>query len=218
LQPARKPILCYVTDRRALANRHDSSADQLAPLQQKIRDAIAAGVDWIQIREKDLPARPLLELAQFAVHAARGSRTRILVNDRLDVAVASGAGGLHLGESSFAAQAVVSWRGQSASRDFQIGVSCHSSAAVQQAEASGADYVFFGPVFATPSKAAYGAPQGIARLRQVCGAARIPVIAIGGINPESASQCIDAGAAGVAAIRFFQDHADMGALVKQLHA
>jgi thiamine-phosphate pyrophosphorylase len=93
----------------------------------------------------------------------------------------------------------------SASGDFLFGVSCHSLEAAQVAESFGANYIFFGPVFATPSKAAFGAPQGLDRLAEVCRAVAIPVIAIGGITLQNAASCIHAGAAGLAAIRLFQE-------------
>lgn len=166
--------------------------------------AIADGVDWIQIREKDLEGRTLVALARFAVAETGGSSTRVLINDRLDVALASGAGGLHLGENSLPLESVVAWRNSAGRADFLIGLSCHSLASARAAERGGADYIFFGPVFATPSKAAFGAPQGIERLREVCGAARIPVLAIGGVNAENVRECAAAGAAGFAAIRMFQ--------------
>src|ERR1019366_6321417 len=114
---------------------------------------------------------------------------------------------------------VSEWRRSSGRTDFQIGVSCHSLEAARAAERGGANYIFFGPVFATPSKAAFGPPQGMERLRELCAAVEIPVLAIGGINFENARACIDAGAAGVAAIRLFQDVADaaeLGARVRDI--
>lgn len=203
-----KPIICYVTDRRALP------AGELARV---IRGAISAGVDWIQIREKGLPARPLLELAREAVAAAQNSATRILVNDRLDVALAAGAGGVHLGGESLPLESVVRWRTEGgAPGGFRVGVSCHSLGDAHAAERGGADYIFFGPVFATPSKAAYGPPQGLERLAEVCRAVRIPVLAIGGVTTENAHSCLESGAAGIAAIRLFQDSADLAAVVARL--
>jgi len=100
---------------------------------------------------------------------------------------------------------VTGWRRSTGRLDFLIGVSCHSLGSARAAEKGGADYVFFGPVFETPSKAAFGAPQGIERLREVCAALRIPVLAIGGVNAENLRDCIQAGAAGIAAIRLFQN-------------
>jgi len=166
---------------------------------------MSEGIEWIQIREKDLEARVLTQLVRMAVGDTQGTSARILVNDRLDVALAANAAGIHLGENSLPLEAVAEWRRRSGKTDFQIGVSCHSLEAALAAERGGADYIFFGPVFATPSKAAFGSPQGIEHLRAVCAAVGIPVLAIGGVNLENTRACLDAGAAGVAAIRLFQD-------------
>lgn len=200
------PIVCYVTDRKALG-----SEAALTPLLEQIRIAIAGGVDWIQIREKDLPANVLLALVRDAVAAAKSSprRARVVVNDRLDVALAGGAAGVHLGTESIPAQEVVRWcRSGNAPAPFLVGVSCHSLEEARDAEEAGANYVYFGPVFETPSKRALGPAQGIARLTEVCRTVRIPVLAIGGIDEENGADCIRAGAAGLAAIRMFQEAAD----------
>ena len=181
-----------------------------------VRRAVAASADWIQIREKDLDGRSLAALARFAVAEARSGSTRVLLNDRLDVALAAGAAGVHLGETSLPLERVIEWRRSSGRTDFVVGVSCHSVEAAQAAERGGTDYVFFGPVFATPSKAKFGAPQGLVRLREVCGAVEIPVLAIGGVSADNARSCIEAGAAGVAAIRLFQDAKDEAEVVKRI--
>ncbi len=200
------PVVCYVTDRKAL-----EAGAPIEALHASIRRAIAAGVDWVQIREKDLPARDLLALAKSAIDAAgngsgRSSPARIIVNDRLDVALAAGAAGVHLGGESIAAADVVRWcRSGNAPAKFWIGVSCHSVEDVRKAEAAGASYAIFGPVFVTPSKRPFGLPQGIAKLTEACGAVRIPVIAIGGVDERNAPECLRAGAAGIAAIRLFQN-------------
>jgi len=188
------------------------------PLHDSIRRAAAAGANWIQIREKDLDARSLVELARLAVAETRASGARVLVNDRLDVALAANAAGVHLGEKSFPLETVIEWRRSIGRSDFLIGVSCHSLESARAAGRGGADYIFFGPVFATPSKAAFGASQGIERLREVCASVEIPVLAIGGVNLENVRGCLDAGAAGIAAIRLFQDAADRAKLVAQLKA
>jgi len=214
LRPARKPILCYVTDGRSLEAAQaasDPAAGEQALsvrvrlLQDSIRRVAAAGIDWIQIREKDLEARSLVELVRLAVAEARSASTKVLVNDRLDVALAAGAAGVHLGENSLPVETVSEWRRSAGRLDFRIGVSCHSSDSARAAERGGADYILFGPVFATPSKASFGPPQGIERLREVCAAVEIPVLAIGGVNAENVVACITAGAAGIAAIRLVQD-------------
>jgi thiamine-phosphate pyrophosphorylase len=215
------PLLCYVTDRHRLAEVE--SAEQLERLRSKIGAAAEAAVDWIQIREKDLPGKDCSSLTREALQRARKHsagktiRTRILVNDRLDVALAERAGGVHLGEKSLPlaeAARIVEKRGDL--KDFLIGVSCHALEAARTAASSGADYLFFGPVFATPAKASFGEPQGIARLAEVCRAVAIPVLAIGGITLENAADCFAAGASGIAAIRLFQDARDVSSLVQSL--
>ncbi len=212
MNPARKRVLCYVTDRRALEVRDAGQAAE-AMIEIAAR-AAAAGTDWIELREKDLSARALFDLTAQIV--ARCPSARVLVNDRLDVALAAGAAGIHLTGEGLPVEAVRSWVCNRAGQSFLIGRSCHSIEEARAAERDGADYVFFGPVYATPSKLAYGPPQGIERLAEVCRALEIPVIAIGGVTPENARQCVGAGARGVAAIRSFQEPGDMAARVAAL--
>jgi thiamine-phosphate pyrophosphorylase len=202
-------ILCYVTDSKSLAG---------GDLSDGLRRAIAAGVDWVQIREKELNTRELAALARDAVAAARGTNTRIIVNDRLDVAVTERTAGVHLGGESMPVADVRAWceRYAALPAGFLIGASTHSLDAALVAERDGADYIFFGPVFATPSKLQYGPPQGIARLAEVCRSVKIPVIAIGGITFENAAECLRAGASGIAAIRLFQESPDLAAAVRAL--
>ncbi len=229
LRPDGKPILCYVTDRRGF---HDAPQKELIePLLGKIAAVAAAGVDWIQLREKDLSAKDSAALTREALsrvskqaHRAETATripVRILVNDRLDVALSEHAGGVHLGENSLPAEEakrllLASQAAQSHTYDFLIGVSCHSLDAATSAASAGADYIFFGPVFTTPSKAAYGAPQGLVRLAEVCSSLTIPVLAIGGITLANASSCFSAGASGIAAIRLFQDSAEPAEIVRKL--
>ncbi len=189
----------------------------------KIKAAAAAGVDWIQIREKDLSARNCGSLTREALRIAASSSesrtapTRILVNDRLDIALTELAGGVHLGEKSLPpAEAKRLANSRFQSPDFLTGVSCHSLEAAKSAAKDGADYLFFGPVFATPSKAALGSPQGLERLTRVCRAVSLPVLAIGGITLANASACLAAGASGIAAIRLFQDAPDLSSVVRSL--
>lgn len=223
------PLLCYVTDRRSLsvpAERRvpatsDAESEQLV---EEIGTIAAAGVDWIQIREKDLAARQLAELTREAIARTRvsvsGRPVRVIVNDRLDVAIAEGADGVHLGETSLPVADVAMWAKRmhpvGAGRRFSIGASCHSLEGARAAVRDGADYIFFGPVFATPSKTKFGEPQGVKKLAAVCGAMDVPVIAIGGITLENAGDCIAAGAAGIAAIRLFQDAAEPTQVVSVL--
>jgi thiamine-phosphate pyrophosphorylase len=214
-------VLCYVTDRRSLAATE--SGDLQKSLLTKIEAAAGAGVDWIQVREKDLSGRDCSLLTREALQrtaksqASNAARTRIFVNDRLDVALTESADGVHLGEKSLplaeAKRLVVD---RSERKDFAVGVSCHSLGAARLAERDGADYLFFGPVFVTPSKAAFGAPQGLERLAEVCREVSIPVLAIGGITLANASACLAAGALGIAAIRLFQDTGDISSVVRSL--
>jgi thiamine-phosphate pyrophosphorylase len=200
--------------------------DQIEALLERLSTAAAAGIDWIQLREKDLSGKELASFTRAAVaqtkqiNEGHGTLTRIIVNDRLDVAVSEHSGGVHLGEHSLPVHDVCNWlaaKPNLAERDkFMVGVSCHS---VQAAAArGGADYIFFGPVFATPSKTSFGAPQGLQRLAEACSAVTIPVLAIGGITLDNASDCFAAGAAGIAAIRLFQDAENLASVVTDLRA
>jgi thiamine-phosphate pyrophosphorylase len=208
LSKRERPLVFYLTDRKSL------SAASTADLLEKISDALAAGCDFVQIREKDLSAKALLQIAGEAVSVARAAEcVGVVVNDRLDVAIAAGADGVHLGESSLAASDVTRWcRAGRAPADFLVGVSCHSLQEVVAAEESGANYVFWGPVFDTPSKRSFGSPQGLERLREACRVVRTPVVAIGGVNEKNAAECVKAGAAGIAAIRMFQESSGMESL------
>lgn len=187
-------------------------------LRETIRNAAAVGAAWVQIREKDLEAGELAGLVRLVVQDTQGTAARILVNDRLDVALAANAAGVHLGEKSLPLEAVAGWRRASGENSFLIGASCHSLEAARAAERGGADYILFGPVFATPSKEAYGAPQGLERLREVCASVKIPILAIGGVNLENVRACLDAGATGIAAIRLFQDAGNADELGARLRA
>lgn len=225
LRTERRPILCYVTDRHGLNNAPENVL--IESLLAKIESLAAAGIDLIQLREKDLSGRDaaaftreaLRRVSRFAGLAQ--AAPRILVNDRLDVALAEKAGGVHLSENSLpvdeAKRLLLAYQvSQSFGSDFLVGVSCHTLEAAQSAAAAGADYVFFGPVFATPSKAAYGAPQGLERLAEVCGSADIPVLAIGGISLANAASCFSAGASGIATIRLFQNSIDPVGIIQTL--
>lgn len=201
-------LRCYITDRHSLAPG-DTLLDAIARNLERRRPApgggSSGGVDWIQIREKDLPARALFDLTQRALALANPAGVRIMVNTRADVAIAAGAAGLHLPGRSPEPKR---WR-SIAPRGFLIGVSCHNVDSVRAAAAEGADYVLFGPVFAPLSKTSELLPRGLRGLEQAAHAADIPVLALGGITAENARSCMDAGAHGIAAISLFQqaDHA-----------
>ena len=207
------PVLCYVSDRLSIET--EPGGDSAAALVSLAARVARAGVDWIEIREKDLSGRALLDLVSAVV--AQCAPARILVNDRLDVALAAGAAGVHLAGTSLPVAAVREWC-RAHAPGMMIGKSCHSIEEARGADADGADYIFFGPIFSTPSKLAYGAPQGIELLATVSRAVRIPVVAIGGITPENAGACIAAGARGIAAIRWFQERGDLDARVAALRA
>jgi thiamine-phosphate pyrophosphorylase len=219
----RRPILCYVTDRKGLGSGDD---DDIEALLKRVAIVAAAGVDWIHIREKDLSGKELSSFIRAAVAQTKqinernGQPTRIIINDRLDVALSEEAGGVHLGEHSLPVPDVRKWLDEKpdlAGRGkFLVGVSCHSVQAAVNAARAGADYIFFGPVFATPSKAQFGAPQGLQRLAEACSFITIPVLAIGGITRDNAANCFSAGAAGIAAIRLFQDAENLALLVAEL--
>jgi thiamine-phosphate pyrophosphorylase len=202
------PVAFYVTDRKTLPG------GSAAGILERIRLAAIAKLDFVQIREQDLSTSGLLKMAREAIRIAREiSSTRLIVNDRLDVALAAGASGVHLGRESLPIAEVVNWcRVGNAPADFVVGVSCHGAEEARAAENAGANYVFFGPVFDTPSKRSFGPPLGLELLRDVCGAVETPVIAIGGANESTAADCIKAGARGIAAIRLIQEARDANAL------
>jgi len=210
-------IRCYITDRCSL--RGETLLDAIA---RNLKE----GADWIQIREKDLSARDLFELVGAAVALPNPRGVKILVNTRADVAVAAGADGVHLPAGSPAARRFRSLAYPARdplvaqSEDYPaagpggpartrgsallIGVSCHSVEEVVAAEASGADYAFFGPVFAPLSKGTDLSPHGREGLRQAAAGRRIPILALGGITSNNMAECVDAGAAGSAGISLFQ--------------
>jgi thiamine-phosphate pyrophosphorylase len=174
-------IRYYVTD------RHQGDVVAVAAR------AVHEGVDMIQIREKDLPARDLFELVSTIRDLAIGTKTRILVNDRLDIALAAAVDGVHLPGNGLPADRV---------RPFVklLGVSTHSVKEAIDAEKARADFILFGPVFDSPGKAAVG----LEPLKEVVSAVKIPVLAIGGITRANASEVLNAGAKGIAGIRLFQ--------------
>jgi thiamine-phosphate pyrophosphorylase len=199
-------MLCYVTDRRQFPG---SSADQERKLLAKIAECAAAGIDLVQLREKDLTSRDLLALAEKAVACLPpGSATRLLINARTDVALASGAHGVHLPAGDLPASEARAVWGQVSRTHAVIGVSAHTPEEVALAVSHGADFSLFAPVF---EKDGRGNPRGLVILREACNqprraAAFMPVLALGGITLENAATCFAAGASGVAAIRLFQQN------------
>jgi thiamine-phosphate pyrophosphorylase len=166
------------------------------PLPEAVRLALQGGVPAVQLREKDLPVRELLALAQELRTITREFGAKLFVNDHIDVAVAVGADGVHLGHQSMPVDAARRIVGSS----MLIGASTHSVQEAKDAEAGGADFVTYGPIFETPSKAQYGAPLGKSTIREVKYPINIPLFALGGIKSANVLQVLAAGADGVALI------------------
>jgi thiamine-phosphate pyrophosphorylase len=174
-------IRYYVTDRR--------QGNVLASAARAVRE----GIDMIQVREKDLPASELFDLVCKVRDLAAGSKTRVLVNDRLDIALAAGIDGVHLPSNGLPAERV---------RPFVklLGVSTHTVEEAFAAQKAGADFIVFGPIFDSPGKSAVG----LEPLKKVAASVKIPILAIGGISAANADEVLRAGAAGIAGIRLFQ--------------
>jgi thiamine-phosphate pyrophosphorylase len=199
---APRAILCLVTDRWRLAARLAWSSDASACLVEQIAAAAASGVDLVHLRERDLDGRELLELAAACVRATRGTATRVVVNDRMDVALAAGAAGVHLrGDSvdSASARAI-------APEGFVIGRSVHGVAdAIEEGRRGCCDYLVLGTMFPTRSKAAPDTVIGPAALSSVTAAVSVPVLGIGGVTQSTLPALAACGARGFAAIGWFID-------------
>ncbi|HET6181199.1 MAG TPA: thiamine phosphate synthase [Candidatus Sulfotelmatobacter sp.] len=222
-------LLYYITDRTAFAPDEPTRRRRLL---EKISEAAQAKVDYIQLREKDLPTRELESLAREAVSILaqlrtenRELKTALLINSRTDVAVAVQADGVHLRSDDISPKEVrtvwrwgasLGWAGPPARRlstsDPLIAVSCHSPEEVTQAAANGATFAVFAPVFEKKN----AQPAGLKRLQDAC-RSNIRVLALGGIMLTNAQSCLEAGAAGIAAIRLFQEN-NIAQVVKQLRS
>jgi thiamine-phosphate pyrophosphorylase len=222
-------LLYYITDRTAFA---DDETTRRRRLLEKIAEAASAGVDYIQLREKDLSTRELESLAFEALHVIKRGKSAtdpkpvtpgpcLLINSRTDVALAAQADGVHLRSRDITAQEVRTiWKcgagapaREISPRDPIISVSCHSPEEVHQAAANQATLALFAPVF-EKKDSLESQPAGLDSLRQAC-RAKIPVLALGGTTLQNAHACLEAGAAGIAAIRLFQEN-DVARIVRQL--
>jgi len=200
------PQSYYITDRRT----------SLKPILEQIQIAIEAGVDYVQIREKDLSSRELFDLAVSARILARKHATQILINDRLDIALAAGLNGIHLGQQAIAPSAV---RAKVSEGNFLVGASTHSLEELRRVHQEGVSYLTFGPVFFTPSKACYGPAVGMGKLREACECSKVPIFALGGINRQNYSECLKMGAAGIAGISLFQnDRESVNGIVREIRS
>lgn len=212
-----QPILCYITDRNQFPGTEQERRKRLL---SSIAEAARSGVQFIQLREKDLSVRELEGLARHALAVIRENAiagetipTRLLVNSRIDVAIALRAGGVHLRSDDISIAetrsivAATSWKGP-----FSFSASCHSVESVKRAAAERADFVVFAPVF-EKSGADGVEPAGLQKLAEVC-RLRVPVLALGGVNLENATACIHAGASGIAGIRLFQQSSTQNVVEK----
>ncbi len=209
-------LLYYITDR---AQFPGPPTQQRQHLLSTAVAAARAGIDLIQLREKDLTARELEILAGELVQALKDfPQTRLLVNSRTDVAIAAGAHGVHLPANDIPASEARTIFARAGVQQPIVGVSCHSSAEIERSEAHGADFAVFGPIFEKDGKRISAA--GLIALREACNrpaasAARMPVLALGGVTLENASACLACGAAGIAGIRLFQA-SDVAPVIKEL--
>ena len=205
-------LLYYITDRKQFPGGESEQRRQMIDC---VAAAAAAGVDWIQLREKDFSARALESLAQEARNCVQGTQAKLLLNHRLDVALATVMDGIHLtsdpGELVPSdARAIFAKGGQVHPL---IGISCHTEAELLLADAHGADFAVFGPTF---GKGAIPG-QGLAAISAVQGKLGMKVLALGGVTLANAAACLAAGADGIAGIRLFQENAkDMAQLVSSL--
>ncbi len=180
--------LYLITDRKLFAGEYS--------LFTGIEDALKAGVKVIQLREKDLGIRELLGMAYKMRELTKKHNAKLFINDRIDIALAVGADGVHLGQQSIPAHAVR----KMVKDKLMIGVSTHNVSEAVEAEKGGADFITLGPIYQTSSKLKYGKPIGVDAIRKVKSSVSIPVFAIGGIKEDKIKEVMDAGAGGVALI------------------
>jgi thiamine-phosphate pyrophosphorylase len=205
-------LLYYITDRKGFDG---AEPERRIVLLKRIGEAARAGVDYIQLREKDLSMVDLELLAREALRVMRENsmQAKFLINTHVDVALAIGADGVHLPQGSPPASAVRAAWFDHTKRPPVIGVSAHSVAEVPLAEVNGADFAVLAPIFEKAGTAIKGIGLGV--LRKACAESCLPVFALGGVNLTNARACMDVGAAGIAGIRLFQN-GDLAETVRQL--
>ncbi len=193
------PIIYLITNGESTNQTFEVDCKRILEL---VESAISAGVSLIQLREKNLSALALFELTRRSALLTKSSSTKLLVNDRADIAKAAGADGVHLTRRSLETRIIRDAFGDK----LLIGVSTHSIDEVRDARGNGSDFVVYGSVFETPSKSGYGPPMGVDRLRLVTQAVNpFPVVALGGVTRDNARLAFEAGATGIAAIRSLGD-------------
>lgn len=204
LNPLPAPISYLITSGATTPQTTPDSED-FRRLLALVSVAVRERVSLVQLREKNLSARTLFQLTTEAARITRDSATRLLVNDRADIARAARADGVHLTTRSLSAAVVRRAFGT----EFLIGVSTHTLAEARAARDDGADFAVFGPVFDTPSKRALGQPLGLGQLTMAANVVKpFPLVALGGITPETMASALQAGATGIAGIRLFDgEHA-----------
>jgi len=206
----RNPLIYLITS-GATSIQTTPASEDFSNVLRLVEAAVAAKIDLIQIREKQLSTNTLFKLSSSAADITSGSSTKLLVNDRADVASAAGADGVHLASSSLPPDIVRRTFGA----QFLIGVSTHSLEEATAAEQSGADFIVFGPVFDTLSKRQYGRPAGLPELKKVTSElAPFPVLALGGVTTNNVRDCIHAGAAGIAAIGILNKRLQLDQVVR----
>jgi thiamine-phosphate pyrophosphorylase len=197
----KSPLFYYITD---------SSQLNGVSILRCVRRALDWGADFIQIREKELSERGLYDLTCRVVSLARDTKCQVLVNGRADVALAAGADGVHLPSTGLRISDIRSW----IPKNFLVGVSVHSLREIREAETQHADYILVGHVFPTKSKEGYGPSLGLDFLRKACKSTSVPILGLGGMNPERIDSVIKAGAAGIAGISLFQNPVEFARLRK----
>ena len=191
-----KPLLYLITPGATSDNNFSEESQRILDL---IKAAVEAEISLVQIREKQLSARYVFELARKASQITRNTATKLLINDRADIALAADSDGVHLTPDSLSAKIIR----QNFPENFIIGVSAHTLEDVLRIKNEAGDFATFSPTFPTPNK---GEPQGLEKLREVCAAAKpFPVVALGGIDETNYESALKVGAQGVAAIRLFND-------------